>query len=637
MQWMLGRHYTIGHPSPQDYLAINELQYIDNAAMENLRSLAERRIVAVLVKDGEIKQDFGVALQLLSNISSETSDISIKNFPQELFDAVKNIPEPEKSKILSHVEEIGRVLSVPTSNDADLASLSESLWHEVDRLNLSPDKANLVYQILSNLVGNRVKVDEQLTLEFRSMQGNNVPTIERRIEIGDTIVKKGQIITTQIASLLHSQGYIGLSFPLRSFIFCCGLIVLLPFWFNIFITKELPQRRRLPWFFISLIMGASWFVEILGNYLNVVGLGIWFLIVSSNIALSPNVSFSISLAGNFVAAFLMIRSSFGNMGLLLFMGIICTISGYYVMRNLVSRRKIMHRTMILGLVFVLFDALLRWAINLPFVWFASVELFALGVFLSFVFSLSLSFIEGIMGIVTPMRLREICHPSVPLLKKLQIEIPGTYQHALTLGSLAETVAEELSLDGNLMKAGAFYHDIGKLRRPLYYVENQLGVGNIQDYLSPPLSAVTIIAHVKEGLELAAEYGLPAAVRDFIAEHHGTTFLGYFYKKAMAEGLNVSEEQFCYPGPKPKSRETALLMLLDSMEAGMRSSVQNISSAADIEKIIDRVFDMKLSEGQLDDVNFTFRDMARIKEVMLKTFQSMYHTRKIKELQDKAQH
>ena len=637
MQWMLGRHYTIGQPSPQDYLALNELQYIDNVAMDNLRALAEQRIVAVVVKDGEIKQDFGVALQMLSNLSGEASDISIKNFPQELFKAIGNFPEPEKRKILSHVEEIGKILSVPTSDDADSELLSKNLWLEVDKINLPPDEANIVYQILSSLIGDRVKVDEQLTQEYRIMQSDNVPIIERRIEIGDTIVEKGQVITTQIASLLHSQGYIGLSFPLRSFIFCCGLIILLPFWFNIFIKKELPERRHLPWFFISLIIGTSWFVEILGNYLNVVGLGIWFLIVSSNIALSPNLSFSISLAGNFVAAFIMIRSSFGNMGLLLFMGIICTIAGYYIMRDLVSRRKIMHQTILLGLVFVLFDALLRWAINLPFVWFASIKLFTYGIVLSFIFSLSLSFIEGIMGIVTPMRLREICHPSVPLLKKLQIEIPGTYQHALTLGSLAETVANDLSLDGNLMKAGAYYHDIGKLRRPLYYVENQLGVGNIQDYLSPPLSAVTIIAHVKEGLELAAEYGLPAAVRDFIAEHHGTTFLSYFYKKAIAEGLNVSEEQFCYPGPKPKSRETALLMLLDSMEAGMRSSVQNISSAADIEKIIDRVFDMKLSEGQLDDVNFTFRDLARIKEVMLKTFQSMYHTRKIKELQDKAQH
>ena len=635
MQWVIERQYTVEQPSPQDYLALNQLHYTDYAAMAHLRDLAEQRIVAVMVKDGEKQQDFGVALQLLRNLSGESSDISIKNFPKELFDAINNISEPERNKMLSHVEEIEGILSA--SDDVTLEPSSERLWIEVDKLNLSPDIANITYQIVSNLVGSRVKADEQLTQESKIQQRNNIPLIERRVGSGDAIVKKGQIITPQIASLLRSQGYIARSFPWRSLSFGCVLILLLPFWFNIFTRAEPFQRRPLPWFYISMIVGASWFVEMLGHNFSVIGLGIWFLIVSSNVALSSRMSFCISLAGNFISTFLMITSSFGNMGLLLFMSIICTISGYYIMRELISRRKIMNRVIVLGVIFVLFDAFIRWVINLPYTWHISMKLFFLGLFLSLVFSLSLSFIERILGIVTPMRLREICHPSVPLLKKLQIEVPGTYQHSLTLGSLAETVANELNLDGNLMKAGAYYHDIGKLKRPLYYVENQLGVGNIQDYLSPPLSAVTIIAHVKEGLELAAEYGLPAVVRDFIAEHHGTTFLGYFYKKAMAEGLNVSEEQFCYPGPKPRSRETALLMLLDSMEAGMRSSAHSISSAADIEKIIDRVFDMKLSEGQLDDVNFTFRDMAKIKEVMLKTFQSMYHTRKIKELQDKTQH
>ena len=636
MQWMFGRNYIIGQPSPQNYIALNELQYTDEAAMTRLRKLAEQHIVAVVVKDGEKKQEFRVALQMLRNMSLETEAIPVENFPQELFNVIKSIPEPERNKILSHAEEIEEALSSVIHSDADFMSHSESLWLEVDKLKLSPDMANIVYQILSNLLGNRVKIDEQLTQEYRRQQRSNVPTIERRIEIGDTIIERGQVITPQIASLLRSQGYIGQSFPMQSLVFCIVSILLLPFWLNIFIKKEQPQRRPLPWLYISMIIGTSWFIEILGNYINVVGLGCWFLIVSSYVALSPDISFSVSLTGNFIAAFLMIGSSYGNMGLLLFLGIICAISGYYIMRDLVSRRRIMHQSIFLGIVFIACDALLRWVIDLPYMWHTSVKLFVFGIILSLMFSLSLAFIEGIMGIVTPMRLREICHPSVPLLKKLQIEIPGTYQHSLNLGSLAETVAEELSLDGNLMKAGAYYHDIGKLRRPLYYVENQLNVGNIQDLLSPPLSAVTIISHVKEGLDLAAEYGIPAAVRDFIAEHHGTTFLSYFYKKALAEGLNVSEEQFCYPGPKPQSRETALLMLLDSMEAGMRSSIQNISSVADIEEVINRVFNMKLSEGQLDDVNFTFRDMAKIKEVMLKSFQSMYHTRKIKELQDKTQ-
>ena len=636
LQWMLGQNYIVGLPSPQNYIARNELQFTDRVAMERLRELAEQRIVAVVVKDGEKKQEFRVALQMLRNMTSDAEEIPINDFPQELFEAIKSIREPERNVILSHVEAIERVLSAHESDDADFMSYSERIWLEVDKLGLSPNVANIAYQILNSLVGNNVKIDEQLTQEFKSLQGDNIPIIERRIETGETIVERGQEITRQIAAILRSQGYIGQVFPLRPLIFCNVLLLLLPFWLNIFIKKELPRRRRLPYFFISLIIGASWFVEILGQYLNVVGLGSLFLIVSSNVVLSSNVSFSISFAGNFIASFLMIGYSYGSMGLLLFLGIMCAISGCYIMKDLVSRRKIMHQVVLLGLVFIVFDIILRWVINLPYVWLTSVKLIASGVVLNFIFLLSLPFIEGMMGIVTPMRLREICHPSVPLLKKLQIEIPGTYQHALTLGSLAEAVADDLSLDANLMKAGAYYHDIGKLRRPHYYVENQLNVGNIQDSLSPPLSAVTIIAHVKEGLELAAEYRLPHAIRDFIAEHHGTTFMSYFYKKALAEGLNVSQEQFCYPGPKPQSRETALLMLLDSMEAGLRSSGQNISSVTDIEKVINRVFEMKLSEGQLDDVNFTFRDLAKIKEVMLKTFHSMYHTRKIKELQDKTQ-
>jgi len=636
IQWIFGQHFIVGQPSPQSYIALSELQYMDRAAMERLRDLAEQHIVAIVVKDGEKKQEFRVALQILKNLSSETVAVPIKNFPLELFNAIINIPEPERSKILSYIEEIGEDLSTSARDEDDFMYYSERLWDEVDKLNLSPDLANIVYQILNNLLGDNVKVDVRLTQEYKTQQADNIPIIERRIDIGDVIVEKGKIITPQIAAILNTQGYIGQNFPLRSFIFCSSLILLSPFWINIFTKKEPPQRRPLPWLFISLIIGASWFVEMLGSYFSVVGLGSWFLIVSSYVTLSPDISFCVSLGGNFISTFLMIGTSYGRIGLLLFIGVICTIAGYYIMKDLVSRRKILHRTMILGVVFLVSEVIIRWVIGLPYFWITSVKLFAFGMVLSVIFSLSLSFIEGIMGITTPMRLREICHPSVPLLKKLQIEIPGTYQHAFTLGSLADMIAEELSLDANLMKAGAYYHDIGKLRRPLYYVENQLNVGNIQDSLSPPLSAVTIIAHVKEGLELAAEYGLPAVVRDFIAEHHGTTFLSYFYKKAQAEGLNVSEEQFCYPGPKPRSRETALLMLLDSMEAGMRSSIQNISSVTDIEKVINRVFEMKLSEGQLDDVNFTFRDMTKIKEVMLKSFQSMYHTRKIKELQDKTQ-
>jgi membrane-associated HD superfamily phosphohydrolase len=162
----------------------------------------------------------------------------------------------------------------------------------------------------------------------------------------------------------------------------------------------------------------------------------------------------------------------------------------------------------------------------------------------------------------------------------------------------------------------------------------MGGENIHDTMSPTLSALAIIAHVREGVELANEFGLPRKVKQFITEHHGTTCLSYFYRKARAMGEKVEKEQFCYPGPKPRSRETALLMLLDSTEAAMRAEGKNIQTVMDIREIVERVIALKLSEGQLADVDFTFREMDRIREALLKAFQSMYHTRKVREIKEK---
>jgi putative nucleotidyltransferase with HDIG domain len=259
--------------------------------------------------------------------------------------------------------------------------------------------------------------------------------------------------------------------------------------------------------------------------------------------------------------------------------------------------------------------------------------------LFFIFELTTTFfviavlpmIEGYIGALSILRTRELSHPSSPLLRKLQNEAPGTYHHSLMIGALAEAAANELGMDANLMKVGAYYHDVGKLYRPHFFVENQMGGENIHDTLSPTLSAVAIIAHVREGIKLAKEFGLPKQVKNFIVEHHGTTSLGYFYKKAMTLGENVDFEQFCYPGPKPQSRETALLMMLDSLEAAMRVEIKNVTSAKDIQEVIERVVASKIAAKQLDDVDFTFKEIQRIEGAILKAFQSMYHTRTVKEI------
>ena len=254
----------------------------------------------------------------------------------------------------------------------------------------------------------------------------------------------------------------------------------------------------------------------------------------------------------------------------------------------------------------------------------------------------LQYFEDSLGTLSILTLRELSHPSSPLLRDLQRNAPGTYQHCLTIATLIEAVGLKLGMDVNLLRAGAYYHDIGKLRKPQYFVENQGGGLNVHDGMSPMLSSITIISHVKDGLELAWDAKLPRRIRDFIAEHHGTTSTRYFYNKAVAMGENVEWSSFCYPGPKPQSRETALLMVTDSVEAAVRAANIREIEADDsnrekgktlgaIEKIVTQVINSKINERQFDDVNFTFKDLEIIKETLISVLKSMYHTRKVKNI------
>ena len=239
--------------------------------------------------------------------------------------------------------------------------------------------------------------------------------------------------------------------------------------------------------------------------------------------------------------------------------------------------------------------------------------------------------ETLFEVVSPLRLMELSHPSSPLLKRLQVEAPGTYYHVLMVGTLAEAAAERLGLDGLLVRAGAYYHDVGKLRRPKFFVENQQNGENAHDQLTPSLSALVILSHVRDGLEIAQEYGLPVALRAFIPEHHGTTCLAYFYRKSKNLGESLPVEQFCYPGPRPRSRETALVMLADSVEAAVKASGPRTEDPEDLRELVDEVIQSKLASHQLDYVDFSLRDLSTIRETFLELLRSMRHSRRVRPL------
>lgn len=238
----------------------------------------------------------------------------------------------------------------------------------------------------------------------------------------------------------------------------------------------------------------------------------------------------------------------------------------------------------------------------------------------------LPFFETAFGLITTIRLLELANPNHPLLKRLLMEAPGTYHHSLIVGNLAEAAAEIVGADPLLCRVGAYYHDVGKMRRPLFFVENQMTKENPHEKLSPSLSHLIITSHVTDGLEMLEQYGIPKPIRDICASHHGTTVLWYFYNKAREQDKNgtVRPDDFRYPGPKPKTRECAIVMICDAVEAAVRSMQR--PSPGRVEGVIRKIIRDRLEDGQLDECDLTLQDLDVMVGAFMKTLKGIYHHR-----------
>ncbi len=240
--------------------------------------------------------------------------------------------------------------------------------------------------------------------------------------------------------------------------------------------------------------------------------------------------------------------------------------------------------------------------------------------------ISLPVLESVFHVTTNVTLLELSDLNRPLLRSLSLLAPGTYHHSIMVGNLAEAAAERMGANSLLARVGSYYHDIGKTTKPDYFVENQIGGENKHDRISPRLSALVLIAHVREGLEMARRERLPAEILDAIREHHGTTLMAFFFDKAkqQSEGAPVQEEEFRYPGPRPRSKECGIIMLADVSEAATRALVE--PTPGRIRQRILEVTNAKFMEGQLDDCDLSFRELRLIQESFVPILTSALHSR-----------
>ena len=237
---------------------------------------------------------------------------------------------------------------------------------------------------------------------------------------------------------------------------------------------------------------------------------------------------------------------------------------------------------------------------------------------------AVTYLGEVMGVITPMKLLELMTPNNPLLKRLMVTAPGTYNHSIVAANLAEAGAEAVGANVLLARVGSYFHDIGKIRRPHFFVENQAEIGNIHENLSPTTSSDILNQHVTEGVQLLGQYHFPGVIKDIVQQHQGTTIKKYFYRQALEQGLDVREEDFRYPGPRPRTKEAAIVMMADTVEASTRTLKDRSSDG--IRQHVHRMVQGFVRDGQLDDCDLSFRDLQRIEDAFSNMVISIYHAR-----------
>lgn len=651
-QWAVlnrkGDSFNVGSPSPATYRVITRMRYDDQDSARTLRLMVGDSVEGVTVRDMSVKSRLLRRLEEmreLKDLQSARNIPYLSTYPDGLLVAFIMLNNADKSRIISAAYTVGSAYLNRLQSEKIYTSNSQKanliLWDEIRKVSITTEDANFVYQILAGFGNLNFRVDDDLTELARQAAINDVPTIDRKMEPGDVIISQGETVTEQIAALLRLQGYTEDVFPVKELLAVVVCVMILPLWMDIF-RRGAGEHKPSKWSSVFII-ATAWMFETLAAKLGIYGAGTLSAVTVSFLCIDGYLAFCIAVIAGVSGVFVISGQAVTNVILLAVMSAFCATAGFYVLRNLESRRQVSFRIIVMALIMTAVRMAMRYSQGVPYTfgsfWRGALLFFGYEAASSHVMMGVLQYFEEYLGTLSIMSIREISNPSSPLLRDLQRHAPGTYQHSLTIATLIEAVGMELEMDTNLLRAGAYYHDIGKLRKPEYFVENQGGGVNVHDSMSPMLSSMAIISHVRDGLELAHEANLPRRIRDFIAEHHGDTSTRYFYNKAVSLGENVEWQQFCYPGPKPQSRETALLMITDSVEAAVRAAnIRELETddksqaVGKIEKIVSQVIQSKINENQFENVAFTMRDFTVIKKTLISVLQSMYHTRKVKKIE-----
>jgi len=491
-------------------------------------------------------------------------------------------------------------------------------------------------ELVTPFVRTTLSYDEDLTQAAQKKNRGNTPPVMKTFRKNQTIIEAGNNPVTgqDLAELeAHAQALsrtkLGKSTRLQIYAGNSLLLLLIFASFLLYLYRYRPEiaRDRKSLILIGLMalftLGLGR-IPLLLNWPNVA-----FLVVpvaAGGILLCTLVDDRLALIFAFFIGILYAIQGGNRFDLLLF-AVLGGLAGVYYMRTIRKRSDVFWPGIIVAVVNATVITALHFIGILNFQYVSALEAGFSGGLITAMGVLGLLIpLEFFFGIATNIRLLELSDLNNPLLKRLAMQAPGTYHHSLMVGNLAEAAAEQVGANSILARVGSYYHDVGKISKPLYFSENQHGGKNRHDDLSPNMSALILIAHVKEGIELGKEHRLNQPIIELIQQHHGTSLMPYFYQKAMEQDptRGVDEENFRYPGPKPQTREAAICMLADSVEAASRALVNPTHGR--IKGLVEKIINNKFVDSQLDECDLTLKDLHKIADSFVRVLAGYLHSR-----------
>lgn len=586
---------------------------ISKKAANYMRALEEEQVNAVRkVKDEMEKINIPISDEQISYMISKVGDKDISAFKEAITMQIKNIMTQE----------------ITSSN---LAQMINAVQNNLQNVEMNQELKNIGSLLISSILKPNSIIDQELTTRLREDAYNKALEVKVTIPKGTRILSVGDTVTEDKLKVLEDLNFLDTGVP--DFSFAAGILLILlilaatlTIYMSNYCKKILQSTSELILLCVIILLTIliSRVVHVYSTPLIPITLAAMLISILLDLRLAIFVNMLLTIALSFITKGAMFNE--GDMAFVYISLVSGTFSAFIVSRAN-QRSKLSASGLLIAGINVLITAILG-IINKNDI--SSVAYNSLLVSINGLVSIVLTigilpFLESTFNVITPLKLLELANPNQPLIKRLLLEAPGTYHHSLMVGNLAEVATEAINGNALLARVGACYHDVGKLKRPNFFRENQM-TENPHDKMTANLSTLVITSHTADGIALANQYKLPMAIKDIICQHHGTTLVAYFYHKAKKgeKGESVKPEDFRYEGPRPMSKEAAVVMLADSVEAAVRSMVDKTEGK--IEGLVRKIIKDKLDDGQLDLCELTLKDLDVIAQSFMRVFSGYFHER-----------